>query len=159
MFQLDNLKGADLGILAETMRTNYGAILNVNSSLLDWKEIDGQPGNFIKVLTLDHGNHRVDFLFKQAPHAEFAKHNHACTAVALTLEGVWGYREGEELHFPGTFSYEPAGSAHTPYATEKGMVVYASFQGTSPVMLELLDDDNNITGELTLDFFAQYYQG
>ena len=156
MFSLDALKGHDIGVLADTARTNYGEIINVNSALIDWKEVEGQPGNFIKVLTVDKARHRVDFLFKQAPHAEFARHNHACTAVALTLDGLWGYREGEELHFPGTFSYEPAGSAHTPYATEKGMVVYASFQGTSDVMLEILDDDDNIIDYLTLDFFAQY---
>jgi hypothetical protein len=159
MFQLDQLKGFNLGILGNIARTRYDSIINVNSSLVEWREIEGQPGNFIKILTLDHTNHRVDFFFKQAPHAEFAKHNHACTAVALTLEGLWGYREGAEMHFPGTFSYEPPGSAHTPYATEKGMVVYASFQGTSDLMLELLDDDDNIIGELRLDFFAQYYEG
>ena len=156
MFNLDVLKQVDGGILTREKRTFYGEIQNVNSSLIDWKEIEGQPGNYIKILALDEKRHRVDFLFKQAPNAEFAKHNHCCTAVALTLDGVWGYREGEELMFPGTFSYEPAGSIHTPYATDKGMVVYASFQGNSNVMLEILDADNNVVGELGLDYFRTY---
>ena len=124
----------DKGILETTARTAYGAIENVNANLVDWRAVDGQPGNYIKVLTLDKANHRVDFLFRQDPHAEFAKHEHKCTAVALTLDGLWGYREGAELHFEGTFSYEPPGSIHTPYATEHGMTVYASFQGTSDLM-------------------------
>jgi hypothetical protein len=157
MFDLTSLADLDLGILGGMARTAYGEIQNVNSGLIEWKAVDGQPGNYIKVLALDPTRHRVDFLFKQDPHAEFARHNHVCTAVALTLEGIWGYREGEELMFPGTFSYEPSGSVHTPYASATGMVVYASFQGTSPVMLETLDEAGNITGELTLDFFAQYY--
>jgi hypothetical protein len=149
----------DRGILADTARTAYGAIENVNTDLIKWREVDGQPGNYIKVLTLDVANNRVDFLFKQDPHAEFAKHEHKCTAVALTLDGLWGYREGAELHFEGTFSYEPPGSIHTPYATEKGMTVYASFQGTSDLMLDILDEDDKVIDQLRLDFFAQYYEG
>ncbi len=145
-------------VLETTRRTHYGEIENVNSNLIDWQEVDGQPGNFIKVLALDEQRHRVDFLFKQNPHCEFAKHTHLCTAVAYTLEGLWGYREGEELHFPGTYSYEPQGSAHTPYATDQGMMVYASFQGDSPDMLAILDENDSVIDTLTLDFFKQYYQ-
>ena len=156
MFDLAVLEGAASGVLGHTKRTLYGEIQNVNSNLIDWKAIDGQPGNYIKVLTLDRKSHRIDFLFKQDPHAEFARHNHVCTAVALTLDGVWGYREGDELMFPGTFSYEPAGSIHTPYASDKGMVVYASFQGQSDVMLEIMDASDNVIGEVTLEYFEQF---
>ncbi len=148
---------ASANLLESARRTFYGEIENVNSGLLEWQEVDGQPGNYIKVLALDESRHRVDFLFKQDPHAEFARHTHLCTAVALTLEGLWGYREGEELHFPGTFSYEPPGSTHTPYATEQGMTVYASFQAQSPDMLAILDDAGKVVDTLALDFFRQYY--
>lgn len=142
--------------LETTRRTTFGDIQNVNGNLIDWKEVEGQPGNYIKVLVVDEKNHRVDFLFKQAPNCEFARHTHLCTAVAFTLEGLWGYREGNELHFPGTYSYEPPGTAHTPFSTDKGMVVYASFQGTDARMLEILDSDDNVVAVLTLDFFKQY---
>lgn len=145
-------------VLEAVARTRFGDIENVNSDLLAWMEVEDQPGNYIKVLTVDEKRHRVDFLFRQDPHKEFAKHTHRCTAVALTLEGLWGYREGDEMHFPGTFSYEPPGSAHTPYASERGMMVYASFQGTGPEMLDILDESNNVIDTLTLDFFKQYYQ-
>ncbi|MFT6957036.1 MAG: hypothetical protein ACJAYC_002043 [Halieaceae bacterium] len=146
-------------ILESMNRTNYGEIENVNSNLMAWRAVEGQPGNYLKVLVIDEVRNRVDFLFKQDPHAEFAKHNHCCIAVAFTLEGLWGYREGEEMHFKGTYSYEPPGSAHTPYASEQGMVVYASFQGTGPSMLEILDEDDNVIDVLTIDFFKQYYEG
>ena len=147
-----------LGPLEKVARTHFGDIANVNANLIEWRELEDQPGNYMKVLTLDEKNHRVDFLFKQDPHQEFTRHNHNCTAVALTLDGVWGYREGDELMFPGCFSYEPAGTIHTPYATDKGMVVYASFAGASEVFLDLLDDDDQLVGQVTMDFFRQYYQ-
>lgn len=146
-----------MNVLETTRRTQYGDIENVNSNLIDWTAVDGQPGNYLKVLVIDEPRHRVDFLFRQDPHAEFAKHNHLCTAVALTLEGLWGYREGDEMHFPGTYSYEPPGSIHTPFASEQGMMVYASFQGTSDRMLDILDADDKVLDTLTLDFFKQYY--
>ncbi len=145
--------------LETTLRTRFGEIENVNGNLIEWQEVDGQPGNYIKVLVLDEKRNRVDFLFKQDPHCEFAKHTHLCTAVAYTLDGLWGYREGDEQHFPGTYSYEPPGSTHTPYATDKGMIVYASFQGDSPDMLAILDEHDNVIDTLTLDFFKQYYVG
>lgn len=144
-------------ILETTARTVFGEIENVNSNLVDWQEVEGQPGNYIKVLALDEKRNRVDFLFKQDPNREFARHTHLCTAVAFTLEGLWGYREGEEMHFPGTYSYEPPGSAHTPYSTDQGMVVYGSFQGDNPNMLDILDEDDNVIDTLTLDFFKKYY--
>lgn len=143
--------------LESVSRTQFGEIQNVNSALLKWHEVDGQPGNYIKVLAIDEKRHRVDFLFRQDPHTEFARHTHRCTAVALTLEGLWGYREGDEMHFPGTFSYEPPGSAHTPFASEEGMTVYASFQGTGPEMLDILDEQGEVLTTLTLDFFKTYF--
>ncbi len=149
-------KITEVGPLAEVARTYYGEIVNVNANKIDWREIEEEPGNFIKVLTLDEKNHRVDFLFRQAPNREFSRHNHNCTAVALTLEGLWGYREGDELMFPGCFSYEPAGSIHTPYSTDQGMVVYASFAGKDENFLDILDKDDNVIGHVTPEFFKKY---
>jgi hypothetical protein len=146
-------------ILESVKRTRYGAIQNVNTNLIDWLPVDGAPGNYIKVMTIDEQAHRVDFLFKQDPHGEFPKHNHNCTAIAYTLGGLWGYREGDELMFEGCFSYEPAGTIHTPYSTEKGMLVYASFQGFSDgPFLHILDDQNRTVAELGVDFFKAHFR-
>ncbi len=127
MVDLTPLAHLDPGILGGTTRTAYAGIQNVNSGLIAWKTVDGQPCNDIKVLALDHAGHREDFLFKQGPHAEFTRQNPVCTAVALTLEGIRGYRERKELMFPGIFSHKPSGSVHTPCAPAPEMVVYASF--------------------------------
>jgi len=37
------------------------------------------------------------------------------------------------------------------------MMVYASFQGTGPEMLDILDENDTVLDTLTLDFFRQYY--
>ena len=143
--------------LVDTKRISEFGIDNVNANLMEWRAVEGAPGNYLKVLTIDRERNRVDFLFKQDPHAEFTRHTHRCTAVALTLEGEWGYREGAERHFAGTWSYEPPGTTHTPYATEKGMTVYASFIGTDDHFLDLLDADDNKIAEIKIDFFEGFY--
>jgi len=144
-------------ILETTARTHYGEIQNVNTSLVEWVPVEGAPGNYIKVLAVDEKRNRVDFLFKQDPHGEFPKHNHNCIAVAYTLGGLWGYREGDELMFEGCFSYEPPGTIHTPYSTSEGMLVYASFQGVGKEpFLEILDADDRKVAELGIDFFKAH---
>ena len=42
-----------INVLEDTLRTSFGEIENVNSNLLEWREVDGQPGNYIKVLTVE----------------------------------------------------------------------------------------------------------
>ena len=74
----------------------------------------------------------------------------------VTLGGEWGYLEGEEKLFKGCYAYDPPGTAHTPYATEQGMVVFASFHGPDPVFLDYLDEEGKVTGHMDLDWFRSY---
>jgi hypothetical protein len=146
-------------ILRNVPRTRYPGIWNVNADKLDWLELPGNPGNWIKVLVIDEANYRVDFLFRQDPFKHFARHRHRCAVATLTLAGEWGYREGDEKLFEGCFAYETAGTTHTPFATENGMTVFASFQGTGPVFNEILDEDGKITGVVDIDYFKRFYDG
>ena len=145
-----------MSILETLARTEYDGIVNVNPALVDWREIESNPGNYIKVLNIDEGHHRVDFLFRQDPLKRFTRHNHRCVVATVTLQGEWGYLEGEEKLFEGCYAYDPPGTAHTPYATEQGMVVFASFHGTDPVFLDYLDEDGKVTGHMDLDWFKSY---
>ncbi|MEN0063980.1 MAG: cupin domain-containing protein [Myxococcota bacterium] len=145
--------------LESSPRIREFGIENVNAALMAWKPIPSAPGNFIKVLFLDRDKRRVDFLFKQEPHAEFPRHIHRCTSVTLTVEGRWGYREGDEAHFVGTFMHEPAGTTHTPFAFEEGTVVFQSFTGAADdVFLDLLDADGRVIGHVDLAFFEAFLE-
>ncbi|MEO0601876.1 MAG: cupin domain-containing protein [Myxococcota bacterium] len=146
--------------LETQLRVREFGIESVNASLMTWQPIPDAPGNFLKVLSIDRQQGRVDFLFKQAPHAEFARHVHRCTSVTLTLHGRWGYREGDETHFVGTFMYEPPGTTHTPFAYEEGAVLYQSFTGPEgDVFLDLLDADGAVIGHVDLAFFEGFVEG
>ena len=140
-------------------RVREFGIENVNATLMPWNPIPFAPGNFVKVLAIDRERGRVDFLFKQEAHAEFPRHVHLCTSVTLTLEGRWGYREGDETHFTGTFMYEPPGTTHTPFAHEEGAVLYQSFTGPQDgVFIELLDADGAVIGKVELSFFERFVE-
>lgn len=145
-----------MSILQTLARTEYDGIVNVNPALVDWRPIASNPGNYIKVLNIDEDHHRVDFLFRQDPHKTFTKHTHRCVVATVTLRGEWGYLEGEEKLFEGCYAYDPPGTAHTPYATDQGMVVFASFHGQDPVFLDYLDDDDKVTGHMDIDWFKSY---
>jgi len=145
--------------LANQPRVREFGIDNVNAALMEWRPIPLAPGNSIKILAIDRERPRVDFLFRQEPHAEFPRHVHRCTSVSLTLEGRWGYREGDEEHFVGTFMFEPPGTTHTPFAFEDGAVLYQSFTGSQEgVFIELLDADGVVIGEIGLSFFEQFLE-
>ncbi len=145
--------------LATTPRLVYPGIVNVNPDLLRWREIEGNPGTYVKVLALQPERFRVDFLYRQDPGATFKRHNHHCTVITYTIAGEWGYREADEVFTPGCFAFEDHAPAHTPYATEKGMLLYASFEGRGPLFLETLDERDRVTGIVDLDFFRRHYDG
>lgn len=146
-----------MSILERVARTAYPGVVNVNPALVEWKPVDGSPGNFIKVLHIDEPTNRVDFLFRQDPHCSFAKHVHQCQVATVTLDGEWGYREGDEKLFTGCYAYDAPGTMHTPYSTDRGMLVFATFQATSSIFLDYIDDDGAVTGHMDMDFFKAYY--
>ncbi len=39
------------------------------------------------------------------------------------------------------------------------MTVLACFQGTSPTFLELLDEHDEVTAQVTIDYYKQFYDG
>jgi hypothetical protein len=145
--------------LATTPRLIYPGIINVNPDLLRWREIETNPGAYFKVLAIQEKFNRVDFLYKQDPGATFKRHSHRCTVITYTIDGEWGYRETDEVFTPGCFAFEDRAPAHTPYCTDKGMVLYGSFQGDGPVFLELLDERDQVTGVVDIETFRRYYEG
>ncbi len=79
--------------------------------------------------------------------------------ITYTIAGEWGYRESDEVFTAGCFASEDSAAAHTPYATEKGMLLHASFEGRGPLFLETFDERDRVTGVVDLELFRRYYDG
>ena len=58
--------------LQSQMRISEQGIDNVNSNLMDWMPVDGAPGNYLKVLTIDRENHRKNYILNLLFATEFA---------------------------------------------------------------------------------------
>ena len=92
---------------------------DVQMNDLKWVEVG--EGSYFKVLTVHEPTNTVAFSYKMDAGApDFPSHFHICRAMAWTIRGWYGYRESENpvesrIH-TGMFSYEAAGSFHTPYS-------------------------------------------
>jgi hypothetical protein len=103
---------------------------------LEWVEV--AEGSFFKALTIHEPTNTVAYAFKMEPGApDFPSHFHLCRAMSYTTKGWFGYREGSNRINDGMFSYEAAGSFHTPYSEcSEGFESRGIFEADSPILLQ-----------------------
>jgi hypothetical protein len=103
---------------------------------LGWVEV--AEGSYFKALTIHEPTNTVAFAFKMDAGApDFPSHFHICRALAFTTKGWFGYREGTNTVDSGMFSYEAAGSFHTPYSEcEEGFESRGIFESDSHILLQ-----------------------
>ncbi|WP_116997382.1 cupin domain-containing protein [Desertimonas flava] len=125
---------------------------------LEWVEV--AEGSYFKALTIHEPTNTVAFAFKMDPGApDFPSHFHICRAMAYTTKGWFGYREGTNTVDNGMFSYEAAGSFHTPYSDcPEGFESRGIFESDSNVLLQnhaAPDPSSEVISLLTVqDFIA-----
>jgi hypothetical protein len=107
---------------------------DIQEQEMEWVEV--APGSYFKALTIHEPTNTVAFAFKMDEGSpDFPSHFHICRAMAFTVEGQFGYREGTNMVDTGMFSYEAAGSFHTPYSNT-GFQSRGIFESDSSVLLE-----------------------
>jgi hypothetical protein len=109
---------------------------DVQANDLAWVEV--AEGSYFKALTVHEPTNTVAFAFKMDAGApDFAPHFHICRALAFTTKGWFGYREGTNRVMNGMFSYEAAGSFHTPFSDcPEGFESRGIFEGDSEILLQ-----------------------
>ena len=131
---------------------------DIQKSDLDWFEV--ADGSHFKVFTIHEPTNTVVYGFKMDPGApDFPSHFHICRAMSFTVAGWFGYREGENRVSDGMFSYEAAGSFHTPYSDcPEGFQALGVFESDSNVLLQNHAEpspESEHIGDLTVqDFLA-----
>ena len=132
---------------------------DIQSSDLNWVEV--ADGSYFKVFTVHEPTNTVAFGFKMDPGApDFPSHFHICRALAFTVKGWFGYREGSNRVDTGMFSYEAAGSFHTPYSDcPEGFQSLGIFESDTTVLLQNHaepDPRSEMIGELTVQDFITW---
>src|SRR5205823_2816775 len=72
-----------------------------------------------------------------------------------TVSGEWTYDEGSLPE--GAVAIEPYGSIHTP-TSKNGADMFVVFVGTGPDLLQVLDDEGNVTATTTIKQFKRLYE-
>lgn len=127
---------------------------DIQEQEMEW--VEAAPGSYFKALTIHVPTNTVAFAFKMDKGApDFPSHFHICRAMAFTVEGTFGYREGTNLVEQGMFSYEAAGSFHTPYS-DSGFQSRGIFESDSNILLENHegpDPASDVISTLTVEDF------
>jgi hypothetical protein len=129
---------------------------DIQANDLEWVEV--ADGSYFKALTIHEPTNTVAFAFLMDPGApDFPPHFHICRALAFTTKGWFGYREGTNRVMNGMFSYEAAGSFHTPFSDcPEGFESRGIFESDSGVLLqnhEAPDPTSEVVSELTVKDF------
>lgn len=130
---------------------------DIQEQEMDWVEV--APGSYFKALAIHQPTNTVAFAFKMDKGApDFPSHFHICRAMAFTVEGQFGYREGTNTVDTGMFSYEAAGSFHTPYSNT-GFQSRGIFESDNNILLENHagpDPRSDVTGTLNVEHFIDW---
>lgn len=129
---------------------------DIQANDLEWVQV--AEGSYFKALTIHEPTNTVAFAFKMDPGApDFPSHFHICRAMAYTTKGWFGYREGTNSVDNGMFSYEAAGSFHTPYSDcPEGFESRGIFESDSPILLQnhvAPDPSSDVMSLLTVQDF------
>lgn len=132
---------------------------DIQANDLDWVEV--AEGSYFKALTIHIPTNTVAYAFRMDPGApDFPSHFHICRAMSYTTKGWFGYREGTNSVDNGMFSYEAAGSFHTPFSDcPEGFEARGIFESDSNVLLqnhEAPDPKSDVMNELCVTDFLEF---
>jgi len=100
----------------------------------------------------------VDFILKFPPNQQIFLHRHLALTNTLVIHGEHRLYEPngalKEVRAVGTYTSTPPGEPHREGAGDEGGVVFYSVRGKDGILFEVLDDDLNVVGTLSMDDFV-----
>jgi anti-sigma factor ChrR (cupin superfamily) len=101
----------------------------VHANDIPWEPIR-YPGCYVKTLMVDKSTGLLTVLLKMDPGAELPDHEHVMLEQTFMIEGRLVDKDGPEKGLscgPGEFVWRPAGSRHSAWTPEGGLMI-AIFQ-------------------------------
>jgi quercetin dioxygenase-like cupin family protein len=110
------------------------------------------------MLDVDVSQKIVDFLVKFASNQKIFLHRHLAPTTTLVVQGEHRmYKRSGGLkaaHAAGSYKSHPANDTHRDGAGDREAIVFYSVRGKDGVLFEILDDDLNVVGTLSMDDFV-----
>ncbi len=125
---------------------------------INWQQMEGVDHLSYNILNVDRALKTVDVMFKFAAREQVALHRHVALNHMLVLEGEHIFYEPDgnvkEVRPQGRYTVSPpSDDPHLEGGGDEDAIVLFSIRGTDGVMYELLDDDREIIGTLSMDDF------
>ncbi len=114
------------------------------------------------MLDVDVPQRIVDFILKFPPNQQIFLHRHLALTNTLVIQGEHRLYQPngtlKEVRSVGTYTSTPPGEPHREGAGDEGGVVFYSVRGKDGVLFEVLDDDLNVVGTLSMDDFVAAFK-
>ncbi len=123
-----------------------------------WHEL-GEFKHFVfAMFDVDVSQKVVDFVLKFPPNQKIFLHRHLALTNTLVVQGEHRLYEPngklKEVRPVGSYTSSPPGEPHQEGAGDEGGVVFYSVRGKDGVLFEVLDDNLNVIGALSLEDFV-----
>jgi hypothetical protein len=110
------------------------------------------------MFNVDVSRQIVDFILKFPPNQQIFLHRHLALTNTLVVQGEHRLYEPsgvlKEVRQVGTYTSTPPGEPHREGAGDEGGVVFYSVRGKDGVLFEVLDNNLNVVGTLSMDDFV-----
>jgi len=114
------------------------------------------------VLDVDASRKVVDFIVKFDPNQRIFLHRHLALTNTLVVQGEHRLYEPngalKEVRAVGSYTSSAPGEPHREGAGDEEAVVFYSVRTKDSVLFEILGDDLNVVGRLTMEDFVQAFE-
>ena len=139
--------------------TNY----DFDDRNIPWQRFDEFDHLQYFILDVDRDRQVIDVLFKFAGNEQIVLHRHKALNHTFVIKGEHRLYEPngdlKEVRPVGRYTASPASDEpHREGGGDDDVVVFFSIRGSDGVLYEILDDEQNVVGTLSMDDFAGLHE-
>jgi hypothetical protein len=136
---------------------------NFDDRNIQWHKLGNFEHFVYAILDIEKQSKIVDVLFKFEPHKQIVLHRHRALNKSLVIQGEHHIYKAngklEEVRVIGSYTSSPASNApHRECGGDEGAIVYFSIRDSDGILYEVLDDEQNIIGTLSMQDFIDLYE-
>lgn len=129
---------------------------------IQWQTLANFEHLHYSILDIDEHNKIIDVLFKFAAQQQIVLHRHKALNKTFVIQGEHRLYEADgrlkEIRAVGSYtSSQPSDEPHRECGGDEDVIVLFSIRGSNGVLYEILDDELNVIGELTMQDFIDLY--
>ncbi len=139
------------------------ATYNFDDSNIQWHKLGDIEHLGYSILDIDAENRIVDVIFKLEPFRQIVLHRHMAVNHSFVIQGEHHLYEAngelKEIRAVGSYTSSPASNEpHRECGGKEGAIVLFSIRGSDHIFYEVLDDQQNLIGALSMQDFVDLYK-